>query len=83
MVSERLKTELAELRARVLDIREFNAFSPENFQCVCESLKNLQAVMFEMFHETELQRQAQPASEASLPLDLSHVKPQASHTAAA
>lgn len=57
MVSDRLKNELSELRTKILDIREFTAFSPEHFQSVCESLKNLQSVMVEMFHHEEAHRQ--------------------------
>ncbi len=48
MVSERLKNELAELRAKMLDIREFDASSSEHLRGLFESIKNLQAVMTEM-----------------------------------
>ena len=48
MVSERLKNELAELHAKMLDIRDVDPSSPEHLKCMCESIKNLQAVMTEM-----------------------------------
>ena len=51
MVSERLKNELAELRARMLDIREFESSSPEHLKCLCESMKNIQAVITEMVQQ--------------------------------
>ena len=53
MISERLKSELTELKSKVLEIREF---TPESFQCVCDSLRNLQAVLFELCHDVEAQQ---------------------------
>lgn len=67
MVSDRLKNELSELRTKVLGIREFTAFSPEHFQSVCESLKNLQSVMVEMFHHEEAHREPHSLPEPTVP----------------
>jgi hypothetical protein len=60
MVPERFKTELIDLRAKVLEIREFDVVSPEHFKCVCESLTNLQSLMVELIHDLDAQNQ--PAS---------------------
>jgi hypothetical protein len=51
MVSERLKNELAALRAKMLDIREFDSSSPEHLKCLCESIQNIQAVLTEMVQQ--------------------------------
>jgi hypothetical protein len=48
MVSDRLKTELAELQTKILDIGDGDTFSPENFKCVCNALKNLQSIVIEL-----------------------------------
>jgi hypothetical protein len=64
MRSERLKAELSELRMKVLDIRDFNSVTPENFKTIHEAVKNLQSIMLEMVFEPPVQN-TPPAAESA------------------
>jgi hypothetical protein len=74
MFQERLKSELSELRTKVLNIRDIKTMSTENLETIVDAVKNLQSIVLEIVTE-QASRTERPITDQAIvePEVLGHV----------